>query len=71
MVDLPLPDSPTSPSTSPRLISKLTLLTAFTGSTPLPWENQVHKSLTRINGSTVPDLACLESVGIAASSFFV
>ena len=31
MVDLPLPDSPTSPSTSPRLISKLTSLTALTG----------------------------------------
>src|SRR5450432_3609571 len=59
VVDLPQPDSPTSPSVSPRMSSKLTPATACTWSvsrpnSPLLTGKFFTRSLTRPNGSDLP-----------------
>jgi hypothetical protein len=69
MVDLPLPDSPTSPSTSPRRISKLTSSTAFTGALS-DW-NQVHRLRTVTSGSDTGSATDFPPRGIACSNFCV
>ena len=70
-VDLPLPDSPTSPSTSPRLMLKDTPSTAFTGSSCPEPGNQVRSWSTSISTSRCAVALARSPEGMAARSLRV